>query len=205
MVTMRQLLALLTFLLMVLTVLWVDQGPYQDLGVSEVTAPQTGQADWSGLPPSILATPEYFLEPVRSIFLTRLWPEPLPDLTVTMDIIDELRPQPPVPLPVIARKSHPLPPAHVETLIRRYFEPVDVEWALRVSYCESHWDATAKNPTSSASGLFQHLARFWDDRSMAAGWDGASIFDPVANTAVAAYLYYSGGPGHWDASRGCWG
>ena len=194
MVTMRRLLALLTFLLMVLTVLWVDQGPYQDLGVSEVTAPQTQR---SGLPPSILATPEYLLEPARTYFLTKDWPDPLPRLLVTPELIDELRPEP-ILLPVIARKSHPLPPAHVETLIRRYFDEVDVEWALRVSYCESHWDAAAKNPTSSASGLFQHLARFWDGRSTRAGWAGASIFDPVANTAVAAYLYYSGGPGHWE-------
>ena len=121
-------------------------------------------------------------------------------LEAQMAVIEQARPEP-TPEPaqrVVARPvSHPLPPAEVEALIRTYFNDADVPWALRVSYCESHWDASAKNPTSSASGLFQHLARYWDDRSAKAGWPGANIFDPNANTAVAAWLYYNYGPSHW--------
>ena len=112
--------------------------------------------------------------------------------------------RPPIILPVqfstgrtVPMSPMPLPSAQVESLIHTYFQPQDWEWALRVSYCESHWDATAKNPTSSASGLFQHLARYWDGRSATAGWAGASIWDAEANTAVAAWLYYEGGPSHW--------
>ncbi len=82
-------------------------------------------------------------------------------------------------------------------LVEQYFRPDDVPWAMRVMACESGGDPYAKNPTSSASGLFQHLARYWDERSAKAGWAGASIWDPEANIAVAAWLFYTGGPGHW--------
>lgn len=69
---------------------------------------------------------------------------------------------------------------------------------MRVMACESGGNPLAKNPRSSASGLFQHLARLWPERSVKAGWPGADIFDPEANIAVAAWLYYyGGGPGHW--------
>jgi len=82
-------------------------------------------------------------------------------------------------------------------LVERYFQPEDVPWAMRVMACESGGNPLAKNPRSSASGLFQHLARYWDARSAKAGWAGASIWDPEANIAVAAWLYYVGGPEHW--------
>lgn len=82
-------------------------------------------------------------------------------------------------------------------LVETYFLPADVPWAMRVMACESGGNPLAKNPNSSASGLFQHLARYWDARSAKAGWAGASIWDPEANIAVAAWLYYNSGPQHW--------
>lgn len=82
-------------------------------------------------------------------------------------------------------------------LVEHYFDAADVGWAMRVMACESQGDPNAKNPSSSASGLFQHLARFWPERSVKAGWAGSSVFDPEANVAVAAWLYYTGGAGHW--------
>ncbi len=91
-------------------------------------------------------------------------------------------------------------------LVARYFEPRDVDRALRVIRCESRGNPGVKNPTSSASGLFQHLARLWPERSSKAGWAGSDVFDPVANVAVAAWLVYEGGGwSHWYPSRGCWG
>jgi len=78
------------------------------------------------------------------------------------------------------------------------FFPADrVEWALRIMECESKGKPDAKNPTSSASGLFQHLARLWPPRAEAAGFAGADVFDPFANIAVAAWLLENGGPSHW--------
>lgn len=90
------------------------------------------------------------------------------------------------------------------SLVATYFAPEDVDLALRVIVCESQGDPNAKNPHSSASGLFQHLGRFWTERSAAAGWAGADIFDPEANVAVAAWLRQDGWH-HWNPSRHCWG
>lgn len=117
--------------------------------------------------------------------------------------IQEIKDDRPEPVQIILDHYHaprppaPLAPDYIETLIQTYFLEPDWDWARRVSYCESGWDANAKNPYSSASGLFQHLASYWEQRSAWAGWGEADIFDPEANVAVAAWLYYDGGPGHW--------
>ncbi|MEE8491773.1 MAG: transglycosylase SLT domain-containing protein [Acidimicrobiia bacterium] len=102
--------------------------------------------------------------------------------------------------------SAPLPPETVYALVAAYFQPEDVERAVLIVWCESRYDASAVNPSSGASGLFQHIPRFWSERSQKAGWAGADIFDPEANTAVAAWLRYSSGDWkHWYPSAGCWG
>lgn len=82
-------------------------------------------------------------------------------------------------------------------LVAMYFPEDRIEWALRIVSCESGGDPNAKNPHSSASGLFQHLGRLWPDRAAKAGFPGADVFDPVANIAVAAWLLDNGGTGHW--------
>ena len=82
-------------------------------------------------------------------------------------------------------------------LVESFFLAGDVPWAMRVLACESNGDPDAKNPRSTASGLFQHLASYWPERSVAAGWPRTDVFDPVANVAVAAWLFYIDGPGHW--------
>lgn len=85
-------------------------------------------------------------------------------------------------------------------LVATYFQAADVDRAMRVLACESGGDPNARNRTSGASGLFQHIPRFWAERSTAAGYGGESIFDPVANVAVAAWMIYdypTGGWQHW--------
>ena len=82
-------------------------------------------------------------------------------------------------------------------LVSIHFPSDRVDWALRIIECESHGDPDAKNPRSTASGLFQHLASLWSERAAEAGWAGADVFDPQANIAVAAWLLETGGPGHW--------
>lgn len=82
-------------------------------------------------------------------------------------------------------------------VVEMYFPEDRVNWALRIMECESHGDPDAKNPRSSASGLFQHLARLWPDRAAKAGFEGADVFDPFANIAVAAWLLEHGGTSHW--------
>jgi hypothetical protein len=90
-------------------------------------------------------------------------------------------------------------------LVAMFFAGEDVDRALRVLGCESRGRPGAKNLSSTASGLFQHLASQWPGRADKAGWGGSDVFDPVANVAVAAWLVYEGGGwSHWNASAGCW-
>lgn len=100
-------------------------------------------------------------------------------------------------------EADPRPVERWRPLVAAFFDPDDVEFALCLIRYESSGDSTAKNPGSSASGLFQHLARYWPERTKRAGWDGASIWDPVANTAVAAWLLDVGGPSHWVGAGRC--
>jgi hypothetical protein len=92
------------------------------------------------------------------------------------------------------------------SLVQAHFNETDVQLALNVMYCESRGNAAATNSYSGAAGLFQHLPKYWEERSTNAGYSGVSIYDPTANVGVAAWLvYYGGGWKHWNASAGCWG
>lgn len=72
----------------------------------------------------------------------------------------------------------------------------------RIVVCESGGNPNARN-ASGASGLGQHLARYWPARATAAGLSGASVFDPWANLSVSAMmLAQSDSP--WNESRSCW-
>ncbi|MPZ52746.1 MAG: transglycosylase SLT domain-containing protein [Acidimicrobiia bacterium] len=85
-------------------------------------------------------------------------------------------------------------------LVEQYFPASEVDRAIRIIDCESNGDPNARNPSSGASGLFQHLPRYWPERSNAAGFAGSSIYDPEANIGVAAWLVYeypAGGWHHW--------
>jgi len=94
-------------------------------------------------------------------------------------------------------------------LIVQHFEWPDRRWAYRVAFCESSGlpDHTGSDAVSAALavGWFQHLAKYWDERAARAGLPGAHPFDPAANVAVAAWLFYDGGGArHWNESKPCW-
>ena len=63
-------------------------------------------------------------------------------------------------------------------------------------------DAKSINLRTGAQGIFQHLPRYWDERSTAAGFEGAEQTNPEASIAAAAWAVYNGGG--WDvfACRG---
>ena len=86
-------------------------------------------------------------------------------------------------------------------LVAAWFRPGDVDRAMRIMQCESGGDPNVMHDYSnpaSASGLFQHLGKYWASRSAAAGFAGYSVFDPTANVATAAWLRdQRGGWGHW--------
>lgn len=74
--------------------------------------------------------------------------------------------------------------------VQIYFQPWDVDRALRIMRCESLGDPWAKNRLSGAAGLFQHMPRYWPERSARFGWAGWSVWSPDANIAIAAALVY---------------
>lgn len=109
-----------------------------------------------------------------------------------------------------ARQGVPRPPraygAGVEQwrgLVAAYFPAGQVDTALCIIRHESGGAPTADNPTSSAAGLWQHLGKYWQSRSAAAGVPGSSIWDPEAATIVAAWLWRTGGWTHWVVWRRC--
>ncbi len=84
-------------------------------------------------------------------------------------------------------------------LVTVYFPALQVNTAMRVLNCETGGtgNPNSYNESSGASGLFQHLPKYWTERSRKAGWAGADIMDPEANVAVAAWLQRTGGWRHW--------
>ena len=85
-------------------------------------------------------------------------------------------------------------------LVEKYFPASEVALAMKVMSCESGGNPTAQNPGSQkASGLFQHLPKYWTSRSTLAGWAGADIFAGEANIAVAAWLLADSGWKNWRA------
>ena len=98
--------------------------------------------------------------------------------------------------------------SHLPTLgelIDQYFEPEDREFFTWLAHCESSGKpediySDAIHPKSKATGWFQHLPKFWIERSVRSGFIGFSIDHPVANVGVAAWLFYEdGGAKHWKA------
>lgn len=99
-------------------------------------------------------------------------------------------------------RSGYLTETEVRELVTEYFGPDDVNRAIRVAWCVSAFNPAAVNPATGSSGLFQHVPDEWAERSAAAGHPTASIFDPKANVAVAAWMLYDlpGGWSHWDCA-----
>ena len=96
-------------------------------------------------------------------------------------------------------KPAPPPPDEIAAIIRAAAAKygVDPETLLRVAYCESRYDPLAYNSILGASGLFQIIPGTWAANSVAAGYAGASVWDPVANANVAAWMFSTGKSGQW--------
>ncbi len=85
-------------------------------------------------------------------------------------------------------------------LISIYFPERWQTWALKVSKCESTWLTTAKNPRSSAAGLFQFIRSTWDWVAGETGtpsYDQGGVWDVTHQMVNAAWLVQNGGPQHW--------
>lgn len=82
-----------------------------------------------------------------------------------------------------------------------HWQPGDLTRLMRIIDCESAGDPTAVNRRSGATGLFQHLPRYWSDRGAKAaayfGFDHPTITMPLDNIAAGVWLYVTQGPRHW--------
>jgi hypothetical protein len=97
---------------------------------------------------------------------------------------------------------------YVECAIRdswhAYDVPVSLDTWAQIAWCESNHQPDAKNPSSSASGLYQNLARYWDGRAEAAGFPGGDIWNARVHAFVSAHLAETSGVDHWSPSAHCW-
>jgi len=84
----------------------------------------------------------------------------------------------------------------VRALVNLYFEPADVNKAVRVAWCESRFNPEAVDRKTGGIGLFQHLPRYWEERATNSGFHGVNATDAEASTAAAAWVVYQGGG--WD-------
>jgi len=80
----------------------------------------------------------------------------------------------------------------VRALVEIYFQPRDVNRAVRIAWCESRFHPDANDLRTGGVGLFNHLPRYWDERADNAGFPGADATDPEASTAAAAWEVYNG-------------
>ena len=91
------------------------------------------------------------------------------------------------------------------TYVWNEWDRADVDVAMRVLHCESRGDFRALNssvyadPLDQASGLFQHMPRWWDYRVGENGLTGyADIFDPFYNVWISAWLVHNYSWDHWS-------
>ncbi|HUF14281.1 MAG TPA: hypothetical protein VMQ46_00135 [Acidimicrobiia bacterium] len=80
----------------------------------------------------------------------------------------------------------------VRALVSLYFEPTDINRAVRIAWCESRFDPNAIDLRTGGVGLFNHLPRYWDERATNAGFPGVDATDAEASTAAAAWEVYNG-------------
>lgn len=83
-------------------------------------------------------------------------------------------------------------------LVAEYFPADQVDTALCVVGWESGGNPDAKNPRSSARGLFQVLAALWAPHF---GISADALYDPVVNVRVASQIWGSQGWGAWSARK----
>ena len=74
----------------------------------------------------------------------------------------------------------------------------------RIVSCESSGNPRAKNPRSSAKGLFQIIDSTARECEEALGRK-LDMYNPVDNIACAEYQYEQYGTKPWNASKHCWG
>jgi hypothetical protein len=83
---------------------------------------------------------------------------------------------------------------HVKKLIRcavhRWSVPGGAPKALSIANRESNFQPKAYNSYSGASGIYQHLRRYWPGRASVYGFQGWSAFNARANIMVSIRMVH---------------
>lgn len=77
---------------------------------------------------------------------------------------------------------------------------VDVDTAMRVIGCESGFNPSAQNPTSTAGGVMQFVDRTWKsvNKIRGTGWTLADKYDARKNIDNGMWLVHNEGWHHWQ-------
>lgn len=112
---------------------------------------------------------------------------------------------------LVAETNPPLPepPAEPATVVEKKQTPdSSIEEVMkRIEHCESRGNPNAKNPHSTAKGLFQFLDGTWKHYGLK-HWgtlEGRDVYDPEDNRELAEYVITNYGTRDWNASKHCWG
>lgn len=93
-----------------------------------------------------------------------------------------------------------------ETLVAQYadFYGVSVTLAKDIAHCESKFDPRAKNPNSTAKGLFQYIDATWRQLSIEKWGYVPDVYDPRFNAELGAWTLATYGTSPWVSSKECW-
>ena len=69
---------------------------------------------------------------------------------------------------------------------------------LNIAYCESGFDETAKNSSSTASGVFQFIRTTWNNHCF------GDVYNAQDNVECAVKQIALGNIGFWSESYDCW-
>lgn len=78
----------------------------------------------------------------------------------------------------------------------------------RIAWCESRNNPLAKNPHSTAKGIYQFLDGTWRSyaqRYWGAEWVNKSVLDEEDNRELGEWVIDNYGTADWNASKHCWG
>lgn len=84
---------------------------------------------------------------------------------------------------------------------------VNPSLANRIIWCESRWNPNAKNPTTSAHGLFQITDGTWEYAVKKMGERVELMYsnnDAYNQLEVGIWLLANEGTHHWKSSKSCW-
>lgn len=87
--------------------------------------------------------------------------------------------------------------------VERKLDPI---LSLRIAFCESSYNPKAKNPSSTASGLYMFTKPTWLEgiRKRGLDWTWENVKDPAKNLDMFLWYYEQGKLNKWNASKHCW-